>query len=83
MPDRSTVTADIQAGRPVRILSAGSGEAAARDKNLDAKKIVDHDEGDPRERQLPNGQVPETDLCSSPGRLIDPCLIPRLSFLPD
>ena len=31
----------------------------ALDKSLALKKIVDHDEVDPRERQLPKGQVPE------------------------
>ena len=58
-PDRNTATGHIRAQRTARSLSADSGAAAAPDWSLALKKIVDHHEVDPRERQLPKGQVPE------------------------
>ena len=59
MPGRSTAPGHVRAGRVARSLSAGSAAAVAPDRSLALKKIVDHAELDPRERQLPEGQVPE------------------------
>jgi hypothetical protein len=59
MPDRNTATGHIRAQRTARSLSADSSAAVAPDWSLALKKIVDHYEVDPRERQLPKGQVPE------------------------
>lgn len=58
-PGRNTATAHVRAQRTARSLSANSGAAAAPDWSLALKKIADHHEVDPRERQLPKGQVPE------------------------
>lgn len=58
-PNRNTATGHIRARRTARSLSTDNGAAAAPDKSLVLKKIVDHYEVDPRERQLPKGQVPE------------------------
>src|ERR1039458_2673412 len=58
-PDRNTATGHIRAQRTARSLSTDSGAAVAPDWSLALKKIVDHHEVDPRERQLPKGQVPE------------------------
>jgi len=58
-PHRNTAPGRTRAGRTARSLSIGSDAAVAPDKSLALKKIVDHDEVDPRERQLPTGQVPE------------------------
>ena len=57
-PDCNTAPGHTAAQRTLRSLSAGNVAAAAPDKSLALKKIVDHYEVDPRERQLPNGQVP-------------------------
>lgn len=59
MPHCNTATGQIWAGKAARSLSAGSAAALAPDRSLALKKIVDHAEVDPRERQLPEGQVPE------------------------
>jgi hypothetical protein len=58
-PARNTATGHIRAQRTVRSLSTDSGVAVAIDWSLALKKIVDHHEVDPRERQLPKGRVPE------------------------
>ena len=58
-PGRNTATGHIRARRTARSLSIDSGAAAAPDKSLALKKIFDHYEVDPRECQLPKGQVPE------------------------
>lgn len=56
---RNTVPGHIRAGRTARSLSRDSAAAAATGWSLALKKIVDHAELDPRECQLPKGQVPE------------------------
>ena len=58
-PHRNTAPGHIRAGRTARSLSRDSAAAAATGWSLALKKIVDHAELDPRERQLPKGQVPE------------------------
>ena len=58
-PRRNTAPGHTRAGRTARSLSTGSAAAVAPDRSLAPEKIVDHDEVDPRERQLPIGQVPE------------------------
>ena len=58
-PHRNTAPGHIRAGRTARSLSKDSAAAAATGWSLALKKIVDHAELDPRERQLPKGQVPE------------------------
>jgi len=57
-PVRNTATGQIRAQRTARSLSTDSGAAVALDWSLALKKIVDHHEVDPRERQLPKGRVP-------------------------
>ena len=57
-PVRNTATGHIRAQRTARSLSTDSGAAVAIDWSLALKKIVDHHEVDPRERQLPKGRVP-------------------------
>jgi hypothetical protein len=57
-PVRNTATGYIRAQRTARSLSTDSGAAVAIDWSLALKKIVDHHEVDPRERQLPKGRVP-------------------------
>jgi hypothetical protein len=59
MPRSNTATGHTRAGRTARSLSTSSAAAVAPDRSLALKKIVDHAEVDPRERQLPKGQVPE------------------------
>ena len=58
-PDCNTATGNRENRRTARSLSIDSGAAAAPDWSLALKKIVDHNEVDPRECQLPKGQVPE------------------------
>jgi hypothetical protein len=58
-PDRNTATGHTADRRTARIPSIGSDAAVAHNKSLALQKIVDHHEVDPRERQLPKGQVPE------------------------
>jgi hypothetical protein len=52
-PDCNTAPAATGAQRTARTPSTDSDAASAPDKSLALKKIVDHDEVDPRERQLP------------------------------
>jgi hypothetical protein len=59
MPDHNTATGHTRAERTARSLSTDNGAASASDKSLALKKFVDHEEPDPRERQLPKGQAPE------------------------
>ncbi len=80
-PDRNTATGHIRAQTTARSLSANSGAAAAPDWSLALKKIVDHDEVDPRERELPKGQVSERHLLLSGASCIC-CLILRLPSAP-
>jgi hypothetical protein len=56
-PDCNTVPDHTAGQRTLRSLLADNA-AADPDKSLALKKIVDHYEVDPRERQLPKGQVP-------------------------
>ena len=58
-PHCNTATGHTRAGRTARSLSIGSAAASALDKSLALKKIANQNEVDPRERQLPKGQVPE------------------------
>jgi hypothetical protein len=58
-PHCNTASGHTRAGRTARSLSTGSDDDAAPDRSLAREKIDDHDEVDPRERQLPKGQVPE------------------------
>lgn len=57
-PVRNTATGHIRAQRTAHSLSTDSGAAVALDWSLALKKIADHHEVDPRERQLPKGRVP-------------------------
>jgi len=58
-PHCNTAPGHTQAGKTAHSLSIGSGAALALDKSLALKKIANQNEVDPRERQLPKGQVPE------------------------
>jgi hypothetical protein len=58
-PHCNTAPGAIGAQRTARSLSTGSGAAAAPDRSLAPEKIANQNEVDPRERQLPKGQVPE------------------------
>ena len=58
MPDHNIATGHTGDRRTARIPLIDSGDAAAPGKSLALKKIGDHDEVDPRESQLPKGQVP-------------------------
>ena len=59
MPDYNTAIAATRAQRTVRSLSTDSDVAADPGRSLAPDKIVDQNEVDPRERQLPKGQVLE------------------------
>jgi hypothetical protein len=58
-PHYNTAPGHTRAGRTARSLSTGSAAAAAPDRSLASEMIGDQNEVDPRERQLPKGQVPE------------------------
>jgi hypothetical protein len=80
-PDRNTATGHTADRRTARSLSTGSAAAAAPDRSLALKNFLEHDELDPRERQLPKGQVPERPS-TSPGRPCIRCLVLRLPSPP-
>jgi hypothetical protein len=76
-PRHNTVTGHTADRRTARSLSTDSGAAAAPDRSLALKMLVEDDEVDPRERQLPKGQVPERPS-TSPGRICIRRLLLRL-----